>query len=479
MQNRGLLLGSEEVVNQDIQEVLNPATRAVVGTFPMASADAVDNAVRICTQAQPAWGRKSIDSRSAVLSSAAALIDTHAQEIAQVLTLEQGKPIADAVKEVRFSAEVFRYYARNTEVLSEQQRRTVSQGIHSLVRRAPIGVVAGIVPWNYPVDLWAWKVAPALIAGNAIVMKPPIESPLAAGMVARLLYEAGLPDGVLCDIPGGIEAGRAIASHPEIDAISATCSTAAGVSIMRDAAATMKRLTLELGGNCPLVVLDDADIRLAAAAATRRSFSNTGQICIAVNRIIVQGGVADEFAAAMVDAVNQIRVGDGMHPDVTMGPATTDAVRVKARSHIDDALSRGAQVLPTAQLDEEIANSSGFFMAPAVLDHVPEAALIAREETFGPAVGILRVDSDAEALRIANDSIYGLAAYVYTSDEQRGQRFARELEYGGVGVNVNDVTELDAPFGGWKMSGFGRDLGPEGLIAMTEMQHIRSQRRPG
>lgn len=244
---------------------------------------------------------------------------------------------------------------------------------------------------------------------------------------------------------------------------------------MRAAAPTMKRLTLELGGNCPFIVLDDADIKLAAKAAARRSFSNTGQICIAVNRIVVMERVAEAFIEALLAAVADIRVGDGTDPAVTMGPATTDAVRVKTRQHIDDAVKRGARKLTGAALPSELADSKGFFMPPVVLDRVPESALIAREETFGPAVGVIRVSSESNALRIANDSEYGLAAYVYTSDEQRGQRFARELHYGGVGVNVNDVTELDAPFGGWKMSGVGRDLGPEGLLAMTEAQHIRSQ----
>lgn len=479
MLNRGLLLGDEEVGNRESRDVLNPATGEVVGSFPLANGEAIDAAVAICKQAQPAWGRTSIDGRADVLLRAAELIEQNVDEIAQALTREQGKPLVDAVKEVRFSAEVFRYYASSPELLVEQQRHASSTGILSIVRRAPIGVVAGIVPWNYPVDLWAWKVAPALMAGNAIVMKPPVEAPFAAGMVARLLYEAGLPSGVLCDVPGGVEAGQRMAAHPDINAISATCSTAAGISIMRDSATMMKRLTLELGGNCPFVVLDDANVQVAAAAAARRSFSNAGQICIAVNRIIVQERIADEFADALVEAVKRIRVGDGLHPDVTMGPTTTDAVRVKVRQHIDDAIARGAQRLDTGELDESIALSQGFFMAPTVLDHVPEDAAIAREETFGPAVGILRVDSDEEALRIANDSEYGLAAYLYTTDDQRGQRFARDLQYGGVGVNVNDVTELDAPFGGWKRSGFGRDLGPEGLFGMTELQHIRTERRLG
>jgi succinate-semialdehyde dehydrogenase/glutarate-semialdehyde dehydrogenase len=475
MLERGLLIGAHEVRSGTVHEVLNPASGVVIGNFVVADAEAVDRAVDMAAAAQTAWGSTSSDVRAQVLRTAAALIERDADAIARTLTLEQGKPVPDSRKEVLFGAEVLRYYADRSALLDEEVRRTTNADFRSVVRHVPLGVVGGIVPWNYPVDLWCWKVAPALMAGNAVVMKPPLETPLAAGMVARLLYEAGLPDGVLSDLPGGLEAGAAISTHRGIRGISATCSTAAGVAIMQAAAPTMKRLTLELGGNCPLVVLDDADIRAAAAAAARRSFSNAGQICIAVNRIVVMKSVADEFVGELAAIVDALHVGDPIEPDVVMGPTTTAAVLEKTQQHVADAIRRGARVVAGASTQTLAVDPIGHFMRPVVLDEVPVTASIAREETFGPAVAVLRVDSEQDALRLANDSMYGLAAYVYTGDSERGQTFARGLEYGGIGINVNDVTELDAPFGGWKMSGFGRDLGPEALLGMTEPQHIRTR----
>lgn len=474
MTERGLIIGREELRDGDRREVRNPASGEVVGTYVYAGAAEVDQAVLLAKRVQPAWAATALVERQAIMRRAAELVEANVESIALTLTLEQGKPVPDARKEILFGAQVFRYYADKIEVLQGDVRTTSNPNVRSVVHHHPLGVIAGIVPWNYPVDLWAWKVAPALIAGNAIVMKPPVEAPLAAGQVARLMLEAGLPEGVLADLPGGLEAGTALSQHRDVRGISATCSTAAGVAIMRSAAPTLKRLTLELGGNCPFIVLADADLEAAATAAARRSFSNAGQICIAVNRIIVDASIADEFVERLAQRAARMVVGDGVREGVEMGPTTTSAVIEKTREHVNDAVAAGARLVVGAERLDPEGTGRGNFLSPAVLDRVPLSARMAREETFGPAVAVMHVQSTAEAVALANDSDYGLAAYLFTGDVEQGESLARELQFGGVGVNINDITELDAPFGGWKMSGFGRDLGVEGLLGMTQPQHVRT-----
>jgi acyl-CoA reductase-like NAD-dependent aldehyde dehydrogenase len=470
---RGLILGGEEIFSPNQLSVLNPASGEEVGVFVKAEQQDVDKAVMLAKSAQSFWSDTDLTERQRVLDKIADLIKSSEVQIARVLTLEQGKPLKDSLKEVDFASQVFKYYAKSINLLSSEIRHSNSVSIQSKVSHAPLGVVAGIVPWNYPVDLWAWKVAPAIAAGNAIIMKPPLETPLAAGLIAKLVASSGVPEGLLSDLPGGADIGIVLSLHPGINGISATCSTPAGISILRNAAESLKRVTLELGGNCPMLVLEDCDIPVAAAAAARRSFSNAGQICIAVNRIIVSSKIADEFVEALVDIVDKIAVGDGMDKDSEMGPVTTLNVKEKTLDHIRDAIAKGG-VRVTRRVDVLNSHSSkSHFIAPAVIDQVKPNSKLINEETFGPAVGILRVDSTEEAVRIANHSQFGLAAYVFTSDVEKGESVAEQLEFGGIGVNINDVTELDSPFGGWKMSGIGRELGPEGLLGMTELKHIR------
>ncbi len=387
--------------------------------------------------------------------------------------MEQGKPLPDSIKEISFGAEVFRYYANMIMHLSPDKRMSSDPSISSTVNHLPLGVIGAIVPWNYPVDLWCWKVAPALAAGNAVIVKPPLETPLASGAIADLMYQAGLPLGLLSDIPGGRDVGERLVEHPGISAITATCSTGTGRLIMEKAAPSLKRLVLELGGNCPFIVLEDADIEATARAAMRRSFSNAGQICIAVNRIIVHESIADEFVEALVALVKSMKVGNGMDPGIEYGPTTTEGVILKSQEHISEAIFRGGKLriggsrLTGADFDR------GNFFASTVVDHVDSRSLLASEETFGPVVGVIRVSSVEEAIKVANDSQYGLAAYVFGNDEGRAIQVGHRLHSGGVGININDVTELDAPFGGWKMSGMGRELGREGYFEMTQAQHIR------
>ncbi|MEN1975997.1 aldehyde dehydrogenase family protein [Cellulomonas sp. P4] len=462
-------------------DVRDPATGAVVGTTPVATAADVDDAVAAAARAFPAWARTGADDRGALLRRAADLVDERIDDIADALTREQGKPLLDSVKEIAYCATVLRYYAEEGPRLGGTLRPSARADIRSIVTHEPLGVVGAIVPWNYPVDLYAWKIGPALAAGNTVVVKPPVETPLAVALLVQCLHDAGFPAGVVADLPGAVEAGQALAAHPGVAMITATASTRTGQALMRTAADTMKRLSLELGGQCPFVVLDDADVAEAAAAAARRSFSNTGQICIAVNRVLVAEAVADDFVAALAEHARAITLGHGVEAGVTSGPATTAGVVDTTRAHVADALARGARTVAGGGPVDLPGLVPGAFFAPTVLDRVPADALAMTEETFGPAVAVHRVaGGDDEAVRLANATPYGLAAYVFGGDLDRAWGVAERLHAGGVGVNINDITELQAPFGGWKMSGFGRELGTEGLLGFTQPRHLRLRRRsPG
>jgi acyl-CoA reductase-like NAD-dependent aldehyde dehydrogenase len=477
--DRALYIGGSWVAAADGRtvDVHDPATGDLVGRSAYATGADVDAAVTAARAAQPVWAAMPSAERAAILHRGADLISERIDSIADVLTREQGKPLADSAKEIAFSAIVLHYYAEEGMRVSGSIRPVQRHDIRSLVEWMPIGVVGAVVPWNYPVDLYAWKIGPALAAGNAIIVKPPVEAPLAVALVVQCLHDAGLPAGVLADLPGSLEAGAALSEHPGIGMITATASTATGQAIMRASAGTMKRVSLELGGQSPFIVLDDADVAEAAVAAARRSFSNAGQICIAVNRILVADSIADDFVAAVSEQARAIRLGHGIDPSVTGGPATTTGVLDKARSHIDDAVSRGARVVSGGRRLTGREWDRGMFFEPTVLDGVPLGAKAMIEETFGPVVAVHRFGSDQDVAAIANDSPAGLAAYVFGGDLDRAWGVAEHIEAGGVGVNVNDITELQAPFGGWKMSGFGRELGPEGLHGFMQQRHIRLRRR--
>ncbi|UOQ55790.1 aldehyde dehydrogenase family protein [Leucobacter allii] len=477
---RGLCIGGAWVDAADgaTVEVRDPATGELVGTSAVAGAADVDRAVIAARAGFSRWSALTADERCDVLLRAAALVDERTPAMAELLTREQGKTVADSVKEISFGAQVIRYYAEQGRRVSGSIRPTARRDIRSLVTWEPLGVVAAIVPWNYPVDLYAWKVGPALAAGNAVIVKPPVETPLAVAAFVQCFLDAGLPEGVLSDLPGALAAGSRLSEHPDIDAITATASTATGQAIMRSAAASMKRVTLELGGHSPFIVLDDADIAEAAAAAARRSFSNAGQICIAVNRILVADRIADDFVEAVAAEARAIRLGHGVEPGITGGPVTTAAVIEKSRRHIDEAVAAGAALRAGGRAPELAAGlRAEMFFEPTVLDRVPADALVMREETFGPLVAVHRFGADDDVAAIANRGDYGLAAYVFGDDLDRAWGVAERIHAGGVGVNVNDVSELQAPFGGWKMSGFGRELGTEGLEGMMQQRHIRIRRR--
>jgi acyl-CoA reductase-like NAD-dependent aldehyde dehydrogenase len=474
--DRKLFIGGKWVgaLGGEVAEIRDPATGDMVGTSALAMRADLDRAVAAAKAALPGWASMHADARAKILRRAADLIEERADAIAMVLTREQGKPVPDSRKEILFSCEVYRYYAEEGRRIGGDIRPSSRSDIRSIVTSAPVGVVGGIVPWNYPVDLYAWKVAPVLAAGCTAVVKPPHETLLAIGMVVQCFADSGLPPGVLNDIPGtGPEVGAGLSAHPDVAMISATASVPAGQAIMRDSAATLKRLSLELGGHSPFVVLDDADVEEAAQVAFRRGFSNMGQICIAVNRIIVADAIYDRFVEAITTITAATELGHGVNPGVLYRPCTTDKVRRNVQSQLDDALSRGARLLTGGAVPKGETYDNGFFYRPTLIDNIAAGSAVLKEETFGPMTAIQRAGSDVEALHLANATPFGLAAYVYSRDIGRAWLFAEKLEAGQIGVNVNDTTELQAPFGGWKMSGIGRELGPEGLMTFRERKHIK------
>ncbi|MDH7637681.1 aldehyde dehydrogenase family protein [Sphingomonas oryzagri] len=458
--------------------VVDPATGLPIGTTALATGQDVDLAVEAARKVRRAWAKVGADRRAALLHRAADLIAERADAIARILTLEQGKPLPDARKEIDFGVEVIRYYAEEGRRIGGSLRPSVSPEVRNVVTNVPVGIVAGIVPWNYPVDLYCWKLAPALAAGCPAIIKPPHETPFAIAEVVRCFEDAGLPAGVLANLPGtGPEAGAALAGHPGIAMISATASIAAGQEIARRAASNLKRLSLELGGHSPFIVMADADIEAAAKAALRRSFSNMGQICIAVNRILVQREVHGRFVEALAAQTDAIRLGHGLDPAIAYGPVLNPNVIARTEAHIADAVAKGGRIVAGGASETVEGLEGGYFFRPTVIDGASLDSLPMSVESFGPLAAVRPFDTLDEMLGVANGLDYGLAAYLYTEDLERGWRIAEELDFGMIGLNVNDTSELQAPFGGCKLSGIGRELGPEGLSAYLEPKLIRMRLR--
>lgn len=474
------LIGGQwgEAVGGARREVRDPATGELVGDLAYGDERDADAALAAAAAAFAVWSPTPAERRAEILRTTATLMRERREAIAIALTREQGKPLPDSRKEIDFAARVFDYYADLAPHRQEDWRPAAAPNLRSLVLRQPVGVVVAIVPWNYPVDLFAWKVAPALAAGCTVVCKPASQTPLASAQVVRCLVDAGVPEGVLGYVMGpGRSLGEALVSDPRSRLIALTGSTETGRRVMALAALHIKRLNLELGGHSPLIVLEDADLDEVVPAAVRRSFSNMGQICIAINRLYVARPLIDDFSERFTTATRSLRIGPGLVEGVEYGPLIDEAGVARVQAHVDDALARGAHLLAGGERLRGGAYEAGHFYAPTVFAEVPDEARMMREETFGPVAPITAFERLDELIARANATPYGLAAYVYGRDLDRALYVAERLEFGGVGVNVNDVTELEAPFGGWKESGLGRELGPEGLEAYLELKHIRIKRQ--
>ncbi len=479
--DRGFFINGEWITPQgfDRFEIADPATGDPVGSTLLADAAMVDRAVGFAEAAAAGFASMHARERANILERAATLIEDRVEEMAVLLTREQGKPVPDNRKEILFGAEVLRYYAGEAVRVGGSLRPAGAAGIKNVVSYHPVGVTAAIVPWNYPVDLYCWKIGPAFAAGCPIIVKSPHETPLAIAMLVDCLKDAGLPNGTLADLPGlGPVAGAALAAHVRIRLISATASIAAGQDIMRRASGNLKRLSLELGGHAPFIVMADADLEEAARATHRRSFSNMGQICITVNRILVDRRVHSKFADILAAITEETELGHGVDAGVAYGPVLNQSVIDRVEAHQADALAKGGKLLAGGLRPEGTEFSRGHFYRPTLIDNAAPDSLPMSTETYGPLAAMAAFDGEEEMLALANGLEYGLAAYIFGADLERLWALADRLEFGAVGLNVNDTSELQAPFGGWKMSGMGRELGPEGLEAYLEPKHLKMRVRP-
>jgi acyl-CoA reductase-like NAD-dependent aldehyde dehydrogenase len=444
-------------------EVVEPATEAVLEELPRAGAAEVDRAVAQAAAAFGAWRAVAPTDRAAILRRLGDTVRDHREELARLEARNAGKPIADARGEMDMVAQVFAYYSGAPERLLGDTIPVA--GGQAWTVREPLGVVGLIVPWNFPLTIAAWKLGPALAAGNTVVLKPAELTPLTALRFAELALEAGLPEGVLNVVVGpGSVCGARLVEHPGVAKIAFTGSTEVGRSIAAGAAQTIKRVTLELGGKSPNIVFADADLQAAAAAAPGAVFGNAGQDCCARSRILVQAEAVDAFMAEVERAVSGIRVGDPLDDATDMGPLISAGQRASVASYVGD----GAPVA----IRGSAPDGPGYWFAPTVLCPVAPDARAAREEIFGPVAVVIPFDDEEEAVRLANDTIYGLSGSIWSRDGGRALRVARTLDAGVLSINSNTSVRVATPFGGFKQSGYGRELGPHALDAYTEVKSI-------
>ncbi len=444
-------------------EVVEPATEQVIAELPPAGVEEVDAAVARAKQAFTHWRAVAPAERSAQLHRLAEALEGKSEELATLEARNAGKPISDARGEIGMVVETFRYYAGAPERLLGETI-PVAGGV-DMTFREPLGVVGLIVPWNFPLTIASWKVAPALAAGNTVVLKPAALTPLTALELEKIALEAGIPEGVLNVVAGpGSVCGARLVAHPDVAKIAFTGSTEVGRGIAEGAAATIKRVTLELGGKSANVVFADADLEAAAASAPIAVFGNAGQDCCARSRILVERPALDEFMSALEESVKSLKVGDPLDEETEMGPLISADQREKVASYLDgDA--------PVA-IRGSAPEGPGFWFPPTVLAPVSNDDRAAREEIFGPVACVIPFEGEEEAVRIANDTIYGLSGSIWSRDGAKALRTARAIETGVISINSNTSVRVATPFGGFKQSGVGRELGPDALEAYTEVKNV-------
>ena len=442
-------------------KVINPATEEVIAELPSAGVEEVDRAVAVASKALQAWRAVAPADRARLLRRMATLIEEQGEDLARLETANVGKPIADSRGEVGMVAEVFFYYAG---AIDKHHGETipVAGGLDVTVRE-PLGVVGLITPWNFPLNIASWKVAPALACGNTIVLKPAEITPLTSVRLSEIALEAGIPEGVFNVVVGsGRTVGNRIVGHPEIRKVAFTGSTEVGASIMEGAAATIKRVTLELGGKSANVVFADADLEAAASSAPAAVFGNAGQDCCARSRILVERSAYDRFLDLLVEAAGIMKVGDPEDPATEMGPLVSSEQRTSVASYVDGNVA----------FKGETPGPPGYWFPPTLLAPVDNKERPAREEIFGPVACVIPFTNEADAVRIANDTPYGLSGSIWTRDGARAIRVARALETGVLSVNSNTSVRPSTPFGGFKQSGFGRELGMQSLEGYSEVKNI-------
>ena len=449
--------------------VVDPATGSKVADVPDMGASETRRAIDAASAALPGWRRKTAKERAIILRRWFDAMMAAQDDLAVLLTTEQGKPLAEARGEIAYGASFIEWFAEEGKRAYGDIIPTTQADKRIVVLKEPIGVCAAITPWNFPNAMITRKVAPALAAGCTVVLKPAKHTPLSALAIAELADRAGLPRGVLNILTGDARSvGGELTANPKVRKLSFTGSTEIGKVLMKQCANTVKKISLELGGNAPFIVLDDADLDAAAEGAIASKYRNAGQTCVCANRLLVQDSVYDAFCAKLVERVRKLNVGSGLEEGVTIGPLIDEPAIAKVQSHIDDALKKGAKVV----LGGKPHRAGPLFFEPTVLIDASPAMLLAREETFGPVAPLFRFRDDKDAVHLANDTEYGLAAYFYGRDMTRIWRVAEALEYGIIGVNTGIISTEVAPFGGMKESGIGREGSKYGLDEYLEIKYV-------
>ncbi|ALZ86030.1 NAD-dependent succinate-semialdehyde dehydrogenase [Pseudomonas oryzihabitans] len=450
-------------------KVDNPATGETLGTIPKLGRAETKRAIDAANRALPAWRALTAKERSAKLRRWYELMIENQDDLGRLMTLEQGKPLAEAKGEIAYAASFIEWFAEEAKRIYGDTIPGHQADKRILVVKQPIGVTAAITPWNFPTAMITRKAGPALAAGCTMVIKPASQTPYSALALVELAERAGIPKGVLSVVTGSAaEIGAELTESPIVRKISFTGSTEIGAKLMEQSAPTIKKLSLELGGNAPFIVFDDADLDKAVEGAIASKYRNAGQTCVCVNRLYIQDGVYDAFAEKFKAAVAKLKVGNGLEEGVTIGPLIDAKAAAKVKEHIDDAVSQGAKVIAGGKAH---ANGGSYF-EPTILADVPKSAKVSKEETFGPLAPLFRFKDEAEVIELANDTEFGLASYFYARDLSRVFRVAEALEYGMVGINTGLISNEVAPFGGVKASGLGREGSKYGIEEYLEIKYL-------
>jgi succinate-semialdehyde dehydrogenase/glutarate-semialdehyde dehydrogenase len=447
----------------------DPSSGAVIGAVPRLGAGETRDAIEAAARAFAGWRQTTGKERAAILRRWFELLMANQEDLAQLMTIEQGKPLVESRGEVAYGAAFLEWFGEEAKRVYGDTIPGHQRDKRIVVLKQPIGVAACITPWNFPIAMITRKAGPALAAGCTVVLKPASQTPFCALALAELADRAGVPKGVFNVITGpAAEIGGELTSNPAVRKLSFTGSTAVGKKLMEQCASTVKKLSLELGGNAPFIVFDDADLEAATAGAIQSKYRNSGQTCVCANRLLVQDRVYDAFAAKLVEAVGKLKPAPGLEADSTQGPLIDDRAVEKVEEHVADALAKGARVAAGGRRHQR----GGRFFEPTVLTGVTPDMLLAREETFGPVAPLFRFSTDDEAMRLANDTEFGLAAYFYARDVSRVWRVAERLEYGIVGINTGLISTEVAPFGGVKESGLGREGSKYGIEEFLEVKYL-------